>query len=52
MKTSEEIQDLADQTHELILDRSTKCAGMSYLEGVEAALQWVQEDVSRYTPIE
>ena len=40
-KTENEIYDVIDQATEIVSEEGTKCAGMSYEDGVIAALEWV-----------
>jgi hypothetical protein len=40
MKTPEEIQELIDQARKIAFEEGTKFSGMSYEEGIVAALEW------------
>ena len=43
MKSEQEIQDMADKASDMINKDPSKFSGMSYLEGVRSALEWVME---------
>jgi hypothetical protein len=45
-RTEEEINKLIDETNDIINVKGTKFHGMSYEEGIVAALTWLIEDDS------
>jgi hypothetical protein len=45
-RTEEEINKLVDEANDIIDERGSKFPGMSYEEGIVAALTWLIEDDS------
>lgn len=52
MRDESELQEMADKASDQLAENGgTKYPGMSYEEGVRAALQWAIEDDSEESPL-
>jgi len=52
MRDEQEIQDMADKASDMITNNPDRFSGMSYLEGVKAALEWAMEQGGDESPLE
>ena len=52
MRSEPEIQDMADKASDMIAKGEGRFSGMSYMEGVRAALEWIMELNGDESPLE